>query len=535
MVTVIAILPFLLLFIFLVILEKPAYIAGPVILVVTSISALFFWQMDVAWFGASLIRAFLLTIELMVILIGVLLLTGILQFEGVLTYLKHKIFRLSKDVRIQVILVSWLLVSFVEGIAGFGTPSMIAGPLLVALGFSPLAAVTTSLMGDAVGVTFGAVGSPMTIGIQGGVTPDQLALLGSDFLEKTYVGASLLHFVIGLFLPLAILCVLNYIYERSFRKAFAAWKFAFMSALVFLIPYVYIANLLGPEFPAILGSIIGFSALALFIRFKLFMPKEEWVFKEDDKRLQKELLKSKDKGMLWKSLLPYIIVLGLLFISRLDIIGFGSFLKSIKITFADIMGTSLDHSLSLLYSPGIFFLLAGAICFAFFKISAKEAGEILKSTGLKSLKIFLSLISILAVVQILLYSNHNSIGYSSFIGHLVSMMTGSGEFWPILSPFVGFFGAFLAGSSTVSNLMFSSVQVDVAIAVGMLPVLGLILQSIGSAAGNMIAVHNVIAASAVVHLEHPEGKVIKYNIIPALVYVFLAGAIVYLLISCGLL
>ena len=51
-------------------------------------------------------------------------------------------------------------------------------------------------------------------------------------------------------------------------------------------------------------------------------------------------------------------------------------------------------------------------------------------------------------------------------------------------------------------------------------------QSVGAAAGNMVAIHNVVAASATVGLLGKEGIVLRITIIPTLYYLFLAGIIV---------
>ena len=47
---------------------------------------------------------------------------------------------ISKDRRVQAIIVGWMFGAFIEGAAGFGIPAALAGPLLVGLGFPPLAA-----------------------------------------------------------------------------------------------------------------------------------------------------------------------------------------------------------------------------------------------------------------------------------------------------------------------------------------------------------------------------------------------------------
>ena len=51
------------------------------------------------------------------------------------------------------------------------------------------------------------------------------------------------------------------------------------------------------------------------------------------------------------------------------------------------------------------------------------------------------------------------------------------------------------------------------------------VQAVGAAAGNMIAIHNVVAASATVGLLGREGQTIRMTIIPTLYYLVVAGAI----------
>lgn len=98
----------------------------------------------------------------------------------------------------------------------------------------------------------------------------------------------------------------------------------------------------------------------------------------------------------------------------------------------------------------------------------------------------------------------------------------------MVSPWIGALGAFIAGSNTVSNMMFSYFQwstamevwhnVDVAAQV-------VAAQAIGGAAGNMISVHNVVAACAVVGMMDKEGAVIQKTLVAMVYYVVQGGLI----------
>ena len=69
----------------------------------------------------------------------------------------------------QAIIVAWLFGCFIEGASGFGTPAAVAAPLMVALGFPALAAVMVGMMIQSTPVSFGAVGTPIVVGVSGGL------------------------------------------------------------------------------------------------------------------------------------------------------------------------------------------------------------------------------------------------------------------------------------------------------------------------------------------------------------------------------
>jgi len=511
-----------------VIMEKPAYIAAPISLVITVACALWYWQMDSTWLGASLIKGGAISVDIILIVIGAFLLITVLNKGGAFSHIKYGISAISRDVRIQTIILAWFFVAFIEGVAGFGTPTMIVAPLMVVLGFSPLSAVVTTLIGDAVAVSYGAVGVPMSIGIGQGVSMEQALTLGPEFVRQTYLLTSVFHVIVGFLMPFIILCVLCAVYRKPIRKAFSAWKLAFLAGLSFVIPSLMVAYIFGPEFPSIVASIVGVAIFIFVVKTKLMPLPDEWIF--DDVKVSKDPSKRQwtDYG---KALTPYLIILVLLILTRLNIGSLGDMARILHVSSPEIVGTNLEYVFYPLYSSGFVFIVAAAVGFLMYKLSHRHIIEVAKEVSIKVVKTFIALVAVLGIVQIMVNSGHGALGFPSFALQIVNVLTTTGPFWPILSPLIGLFGAFIAGSSTISNLMFSSIQVDVAIAIGMSPIIGLALQAIGSAAGNMIAVHNIIAGSSVVHLGHAEGKVIKYNLIPALGYALIFGLIVAIVVN----
>ncbi len=100
-----------------------------------------------------------------------------------------------------------------------------------------------------------------------------------------------------------------------------------------------------------------------------------------------------------------------------------------------------------------------------------------------------------------------------------------GKAWPIASPFVGVLGAFIAGSNTVSNILFAGFQYEVAKQLHISRLIVVALQVVGGAVGNMICVHNVVAACTTVGIQASEGVIIKRNLVPTVIYSLAAGLI----------
>ncbi|MFQ5927880.1 MAG: L-lactate permease, partial [Terriglobia bacterium] len=138
----------------------------------------------------------------------------------------------------------------------------------------------------------------------------------------------------------------------------------------------------------------------------------------------------------------------------------------------------------------------------------------------------LALLFAVGMVRVFIDSGVNAAGLASMplvLAETVAELAKSA--WPFFAPFIGALGAFVAGSNTVSDLMFGLFQYGVAdrIAVPHLVILG--MQALGGAAGNMIAVHNVVAASATVGLVGREGTLIRKTIIPMTYYLVAAGSL----------
>jgi len=527
MYTLAAVTPFATLFLLMVVWKKPAFIAAPLTLLISLFIVGVIWQTDAVSMLQAMIEGSLISIEIILIVFGAILLLNILKAADAFKPIEQLMTLLTPDKRIQAIMIAWFFVGFIEGAAGFGTPAMLAAPLLVMLGFKPLSAVALALVGDSAAVTFGAVGVPITIGIAEGISPEQMMLLG-DSISQVSVTAALIHLLSGWMVPIFLAVITTVTHGSTIKRGLEIAPLAAVTGLCFLIPYFLSALWLSPEFPSMIGGLIGGLLAVIIIKAKLFQPKNVFDFQTAFIVSPK---KKPDLFLILKAVSPYLLAVGLLAVTRVPLFNIGSKLQEVTIGPFAMFGLEINRSISPFYSPGFIFALTAVIAVIFFQLNREQIGSAVRLSLDKIAVPFLGLLSVLAIVQLLLVSGRNSLGLPSIPIFLAEGLPQTALFGPLLAPSVGVLGSFIAGSSTVSNLLFASFQAGLAGSLGLSLVVILALQASGSAIGNMIAVHNVLAAQATVGIKNKEGTIIRITLIPTLIYALSAGVIGLLLIN----
>lgn len=547
MLALIAFLPILVVGLLMIRYNWPSTKAMPVGYVIALIIAGVFWKMPVRWMASATICGAINALDILLIIYGALLILGTLRKSGGIDGISNSMAYVSTDRRVQLILIGWLMEAFFEGAAGFGTPSAVAAPLLMGLGFPPLVAAMVALIGNSAPVTFGGAGTPVIGGLSH--LKDQAIASGYAhglyaFLSETGGFAGLLHFLVGSFIPLAMVCSMTLVVDKSIKKGLAVWKLALFGGLIFTIPEVLIANFVGPELPTLLGSLISIPIFIAAVRAGFLVPEDSWDFKPRDKWEDDWEGTIKAGGMVMdghdgvastpyvtsndmsaaKAWAPYIIIGFLLLISRLKWLPFQGLLSKWDLNWANVFGTSLSRGIKPLYNPGIIpFMLVALIIPSMHGMDRKEAWKIWGDTFKQIRPTAIALIFALGLTYVMTNSGAAT-GVDSMV-IVIAKTTASavGKGWYIFAPLIGILGAFISGSNTVSNIMFAPLQFDAALQAG-LPVIPIIaLQAVGGAAGNMICVHNVVAALTTVGLVGKEGKVIRNNIVISIAYGVLAG------------
>ncbi|MGN2622191.1 L-lactate permease [Stutzerimonas balearica] len=535
--------PILLAAVLLIGLRWPARTAMPLVYVVTAAVALFVWDMSFNRVLASTLQGLVITIGLLWIIFGAILLLNTLKHSGGITAIRAGFTTVSPDRRIQAIIIAWLFGCFIEGASGFGTPAAIAAPLLVAIGFPAMAAVLMGMLVQSTPVSFGAVGTPIIVGVNSGLDTAtigaQLVEQGSGwqaYLQQITSSVAITHAIVGTVMPLIMVLMLTRFFgkEKSWKAGFEVLPFAIFAGLAFTLPYVATGVFLGPEFPSLLGGLIGLGIVTTAARMGFLVPKRTWDF-ADAKDWPSEWLGSVEMKLedlaarpmsTFRAWLPYVLVGALLVISRVfpDV---GNLLKAWNIAFNDLLGEAgVSASIQPLYLPGGILVLVVLATFFLHGMKARELGAAVKESSSVLLSAGFVLLFTVPMVRILINSGVNAGELASMPITMARYVADSvGSVYPLLAPTVGALGAFLAGSNTVSNMMFSQFQFGVATNLGISGAMIVAIQAVGAAAGNMVAIHNVVAASATVGLLGREGQTLRKTVWPTLYYVLFTGAI----------
>ncbi len=566
---VLALLPLATVALFLVILRWPAKYAMPLAYGVAVLVALSFWGTQPNVVAAATVNGIVVALNILFIVFGAILLLYTLRESGAIATIQRGFADISPDRRVQAIIVAWLFGCLIEGASGFGTPAAIAAPLLVALGFPAMAAVVSALIIQSTPVSFGAVGTPILVGVNEGlagqsVTERMVEAAGTthaEYVATIGMQVAMIHAIVGILVPLIMVGMLTRFFgaNRSFVDGLRAWPFAIFAGLAFVIPYYAVAALLGPAFPSLIGGLVGLAIVVPAARAGFLIPKDTFHFEDRSKwepewisRFQDDTQPEREDGYKMSQMqawAPYVVVAILLVLTR-TVEPVTAALQSVTLEWSNIFGSDISASSQPLFLPGFVLLVTSVI--TYFLHQMWSHGNYLnawKTAGNTILAAGVALIFAVPMVQVFINSAPDGLASVEDIRHALeggvafgnmaqvasmpevlaqSVASMAGGLWPLFAPLIGGLGAFLAGSNTVSNLMFAFFQISTAEQIGLGSFgasIVVALQAVGGAGGNMVTVHNVVAASATVGLLGREGDIIRKTLLPMTYYVIGAGLV----------
>lgn len=491
--------------------------------VLAAIFAFFFWEIDFKTLFASSIFGMLSAFDVLVIIIGAILLMNTLKASGATAAINRGFMNICPDKRVQACIIGFSFCSFIEAAAGFGTPAALAGPLLVSLGFPPMAAAMIALVCDSTAVSFGAVGTPVT---------SALAALGlsgnAEFANSFAFWTALPHAIVSIFLPLIVLMMTTKIFskEKSFKPALEAAPFAIFTGLSFAIPMLLICTFVGYEFASLIGALISIAVTVIAAKKGFLVPKKTWDFGSEEEWDKEWLATSEVTPVpestmsVIKAWIPYVLVAAILVITRIPQLGIKNLLTTtfpfiLKID--NLLGVEgLNWVFKWAYLPGTFFVLVAIITNFIHKMDKESIKKSWKDTIKQVSGAALALFFGLALVEVLKYQNDKGISMMVEMANALSKV--GDKLYIVISPLIGVLGAFVSGSATVSMNLFSNLQYNTANVLGIPAVFVMAMQCVGAGIGNMVCINNAVAASATIGTVGREGKLIKINAIPMIIY-----------------
>jgi lactate permease len=405
-----------------------------------------------------------------------------------------------------------------------------------------------ALIANSTSVSFGAVGTPTLIGIKSSLdTPEIIQTVSdsgmtySEYINQVGIWTAVQHAIPGIFIPLIMVAMMTRFFgeKKSYKEGLAIWPYAIFGGLCFVVPYLLVALFLGPEFPSLLGGLIGLGILIPATKAGFLTPKTNWDF--GDKKdwasswmgsISMESNNRDSNISVAKAWSPYVLIGLILVVTRIRTWPLGSWIKSVSLKYQNVFGTSVSGDFDPLYNPGVVpFILVALICIPLFSMKSGQVGAAWSEAVKRIKNPLVALIFAVPMVRIMMQSGNNPEEIMAMPIAMASAMSSIFQgAWPLVDPFVGALGSFMSGSNTVSNMLFSLFQYSIAEQMEISTILVVSVQNIGGAIGNMICVHNVIAACATVGLVGVEGLLIKRNLIPMSLVGLIVGIVSMILI-----
>ncbi|MGM0454108.1 MAG: L-lactate permease, partial [Thermodesulfobacteriota bacterium] len=415
-----AFLPILIALVLMVGFRWPATRAMPVAWLVAAATAVLVWQMDFVLVAASTLQGFGSAITVLLIVFGALLILYTLTESGGMETINHGFHGITRDRRVQVIIIAFVFEAFLEGAAGFGTPAAIGGPLLLSLGFPALAAVLVALILNTMPVTFGAVGTPIWFGLKNlsgkvdaAAAAGDVGFAGMDGFNML-VGkwSAVLHTPMIYILPIFVVCFMTRLFgeNRSWKEGLAIWKFSLFASTAFVIPFLASAFLIGEEFPALIGGLVGLAVVLFGAKKGWLLPETAWDFGPQSKWEKEwtgeiataENIAFQPRMSQFLAWMPYVLIGLILVLTRVKFLPFGDWVTGWSVGVTGILGQSdVDYALRPFYNPGIIpFVLVAVMTIGLHRMPAARVKKAWSDAFRRMKNPTIALIFAVALVQI---------------------------------------------------------------------------------------------------------------------------------------
>jgi lactate permease len=452
------------------------------------------------------------------IILNVIFLYTLANEKGHFRILQESLTMVTRDRRLQVLLIAFCFGAFFEGAAGFGTPVAVTAAILIGLGFSPLTASGLSLVANTAPVAFGALGTPI-IALQG-VTGLSLGALSAQ------AGRILPFF--SIIVPFWLVWAF-----AGFRGMIEVWPALLVAGGLFAIPQFLISNFHGPWLVDIIASVVSMLGLVLFLL--VWHPKRTWNLKDEVDLPNTPPGERFGRGRIIRAWLPWAILSVLVFIWGIpQVKSFLDGLSSIKVV------VPLVNKLIYRMPPVVPGPAAEAAVFSFNWLSFTGTGILVAAVISAFLmgytpramarawwatlrRVRFSLLTVAAMLSLGFITR-----YSGLDAAMGLTFAKTGKFYPFFGTMLGWLGVALTGSDTSSNVLFGSLQRISAEQIGLNPTLMAAANSCGGVMGKMIDAQSIVVASTATRWYGHEGDILRYVFFHSLALAALVGLMVFL-------
>ena len=456
------------------------------------------------------------------IVLNVIFLYQLTSDAGLFGTLRHSITAVTRDTRLQLLLVAFCFGAFFEGASGFGTPVAITGALLIGLGFTPLAASGLSLIANTAPVAFGALGTPI------------IALQGVTNLDLFELSA-----MVGRQLPVFSLIVpfwLIWAYAGR-RGMVGVWPAILVAGLTFAILQFLVSNYHGPWLVDILASVGSIAAVVLFLR--VWQPSDQW--RTSHSRLapaQSTMPNHVDAPPareVIRAWIPWLILSVLVFLWGVPQVR--AWLDSVSVIRIPVPALHMHvlrtppvvaaptpeaaiFNLNWLSATGTGIFVAAIVAGL---AMGRSIGELASCYGRTLRLVSTSLLTISAMMALGFTTR-----YSGLDATLGLAFAGTGMLYPFFGTMLGWLGVALTGSDTSSNVLFGSLQRITAEQLNLSPTLMAAANSSGGVMGKMIDAQSIVVASTATRWYGHEGEILRFVFWHSVVLACLVGLLVFL-------
>ena len=414
--------------------------------------------------------------------------------------IKDSIGGITKDRRLQAMLIAFAFGAFVEGAAGFGTPVAVAAAMLTGLGFSPFFAAGICLLANTAPVAFGSIGIPVTtLATTTGI--DELTL--SQWVGRICAPVSV-------FIPAYLILVMGGV--KGLKGVLPA---AIVCGICFASMQLTVSNLIGPQLVDILAALTAIVGLVVLL--KVWQPKDNFVLVGEHAAISEPKKHGFGRTLLAWS--PYLLLVAFVLVW-----GYGPSKRALETTDIFIPWAGLHNQITrlppMVAEPGLYaanfrfnwLSAAGSACalatIASALVLRVSVGQYLGILGRVLKQMAFSLLTIACVLGLAYLMN-----YSGAVVTLGLAFAATGALFPFFSALVGWLGVFLTGSDTSANALFGNLQVVTANSLGFDPAIMAASNSSGGVMGKMISLQSLaVAVAATGMARSEEAKLFRFTV-----------------------